>query len=106
MGLFWGFYRKPAAQRDVARNRDLEAHAGAAITTLDKWLGERRFVAGPDLSMADIPVGTLMHRYFGMEIARPQAPHVDAWRLRLAERIAYKTHVMRPFDELFGRLAF
>jgi glutathione S-transferase len=106
MGLFWGFYRTPAAQRDVARNRALEAHAGAAITTLDKWLGERRFVAGPDLSMADIPVGTLMHRYFGMEIARPHAPQVDAWRLRLAERIAYKTHVMRPFDELFGRLAF
>jgi glutathione S-transferase len=106
MGLFWGFYRTPAAQRDVARNRELEAHSAAAIMTLDRWLGERRFVAEDAFSMADIPAGTLMHRYFGMEVAHPEAPNVDAWRLRLAERIAYKTHVMRPFDELFGRLAF
>ena len=105
-GLFWGFYRTPAARRDVVRIRELEAGAAAAITTLDQWLGERRFVAGAELSMADIPAGTLMHRYFGMEIARPHVPHVDAWRLRLSERIAYKTQVMRPFDELFGRLAF
>jgi glutathione S-transferase len=106
MGLFWGFYRTPAAERDVARNRDLEAHSAEVITILDRWLGERRFVAGDAFSMADIPAGTLMFRYFGIEIARPHAPHVEAWRLRLAERIAYKTHVMRPFDELFGRLAF
>ena len=106
MGLFWGFYRTPAAQRDVARNRDLEAHSAALITTLDRWLGQRPFVAGSEFSMADIPAGTLMHRYFGVEISRPAAPHVEAWRLRLADRIGYRTHVMRPFDELFGRLAF
>ena len=106
IGLFWGFYRTPAHQRDVANNRDLEDASGAAITILDQWLAQRRFVAGPEFSMADIPAGTLMHRYFGMEVSHPRAPHVDAWRLRLAERIAYKTHVMRPFDELFGRLAF
>jgi glutathione S-transferase len=106
MGLFWGFYRTPAAERDVARNRDLEAHSAALITSLDRWLGQRPFVAGPEFSMADIPVGTLMHRYFGIEISRPDAPYVEAWRLRLADRIGYRTHVMRPFDELFGRLAF
>ena len=106
MGLFWGFYRTPAAQRDVARNRAFEAHAAAAIVILDRWLGQRRFVAGAEFSMADIPAGTLMHRYFGMEVSRPDAPHVDAWRLRLQDRSAYKTHVMRPFDELFGRLAY
>jgi glutathione S-transferase len=106
MGLFWGFYRTPAAQRDVARIRDLEAHAGSAITILDRWLEQRRFVAGAEFSMADIPVGTLMHRYFGIEISRPDAPHVAAWRLRLEDRIGYRTHVMRPFDELFGRLAY
>jgi len=106
MGLFWGFYRTPAAQRDAARNRELEAYAGASITTLDHWLGERRFVAGAELSMADIPAGTLMHRYFGIEISRPHAPQVEAWRLRLAETTAYRTQVMRPFDQLFGRLAY
>ena len=106
MGLFWGFYRTPAAERDLARNRDLERQAAAAITALDHWLSERPFVAGVEFSMADIPAGTLMHRYFGMDVWYPEAPHIAAWRLRLQQRIAYKTHVMQPFDELFGRLAF
>src|SRR5580698_1103035 len=106
MELFWGFYRTPAAQRDASRNRAFEAQAAAAMTVLDRWLGERPFVAGPMLSMADIPAGTLMHRYFGMEIARPPLPQVDAWRSRLAERLPYRTHVMAPFDDLYGRLAF
>jgi glutathione S-transferase len=56
--------------------------------------------------MADIPAGTLMHRYFGMDISHPDAPHLGVWRLRLAERIDYRANVMRPSDELFGRLAF
>jgi glutathione S-transferase len=106
MGLFWGFYRTPAAQRDAARNRDCAAQAATAIRALDEWLGERPFVAGVSFSMADIPAGTLMHRYFGMEIVRPRVAHVDAWRARLQARSAYKTHVMTPFAELFGRLAF
>jgi len=47
-----------------------------------------------------------MYRYFEMEIDRPPAPAVEVWRGRLAERAPYAAHVMRPFDELFGRLAF
>jgi glutathione S-transferase len=41
-----------------------------------------------------------------MDIPRPALPHVEAWYARLSERPAYRTQVMRPFDELFGRLAF
>jgi len=106
MGLFWGYHRTPAPQRDAARNREFEAQAAAAVAALDRWLEQRRFVAGNAFSMADVPAGTLMHRYFGMGVSHPETPHLDAWRRRLAERNAYRTHVMRPFDELFGRLAF
>jgi glutathione S-transferase len=56
--------------------------------------------------MADIPAVVLVYRYFEMEVARPEAPAVAAWRARLAERAPYREHVMRPFGELFGRLAF
>lgn len=106
MGLFWGFYRTPTAQRDANRNRELARGAAAAMTVLNQWLGERPFVAGQAFSMSDIPAGALMHRYFGTRIARPPLPQVEAWRARLAERIAYRAHVMRPFGDLFGRLAF
>jgi glutathione S-transferase len=106
MGLFWGFYRTPAALRDAAGNHALEQQAGAAIATLNQSFGERRFVAGDAFSMADICVGTLMHRYVGMDVWRPQAPRVEAWRGRLEARIPYRSNVMQPFDELFGRLAY
>ena len=106
MGLFWGFYRTPAAQRDHTRNGDFEAQAASAIETLDRWLEQRQFVAGVSFSMADIPAGTLMHRHFGMEVARPDVPHLRAWRERLGERAGYQAHVAQPFTELFGRLAF
>jgi glutathione S-transferase len=106
MGLFWGFYRTPEAQREAARNRRFAADCAEAIRALDAWLAPRSFVAGDDFSMADIPAGTLMHRYFEMQIDRPPAPAVEAWRGRLALRAPYAAHVMRPFGELFGRLAY
>ena len=106
MGLFWGFYRTPAAARDAARNRVLAADCARAICALDAWLAQRLFVAGPAFSMADIAAGTLMYRYFEIDVGRPPAPAVAAWRARLAERTPYAEHVMRPFGELLGRLAF
>jgi glutathione S-transferase len=56
--------------------------------------------------MAGIPAGVLVYRYYEIEVARPETPGVAAWRERLAERAPYREHVMRPFGELFGRLAY
>jgi glutathione S-transferase len=58
------------------------------------------------MSMADIPAGAMLHRYFTLEIDRPDLPHVAAWYARLSERPAYGEHVMVPYEDLRGRLAF
>ena len=105
-GLFWAFYRTPAAQRDLALVRRLEVDSARALETLDRWLSTHRHMAGDAFSMADIPAGVLMFRHFALEIERPAVPAVEAWRQRLAERAPYREMVMRPFDELYGRLAF
>ena len=105
-GLFWAFYRTPAAQRDSARIAELTADCAAAIGALDRWLRRRPFVAGEAFSMADIPAGVLVYRYFELDVARPEAPSVAAWRATLSERAPYREHVMRPFGELFARLAY
>ena len=55
-------------------------------------------------SMADIPAGTSLYRYFELDIERPSVPNVTAWYRRLQERPAYRRHVMLPFGELYGRL--
>jgi glutathione S-transferase len=66
----------------------------------------RSFLCGDRLTLADIPTGTTLCRYFGLEIDRPHIPHVEAWYGRLKERPAYRQHVMIPFDDLYGRLDY
>jgi glutathione S-transferase len=105
-GVFWGGYRTPKAQRDavaVARAVEQTAHC---LTLVDDQLADRPFVVGEALSLADIAVGTHLYRYFELDIDRPALPRLRAWYARLGDRPAYREHVMVPFAELEGRLAF
>ncbi|MGA0600417.1 glutathione S-transferase family protein [Caulobacter sp. KR2-114] len=106
IGFFWGWYRTPPAQRDEGRNAALLAAAEAALRALDAQLSDKAYLAGDALTLADIPSGTLLYRYYEMRIARPALPNVEAWYARLGQRGGYREQVMRPFGELEGRLAF
>ena len=103
-GVFWGFYRTPEAERDGPAVERSIARTGEWLAILDRWLADRAYVLGQELSLADIPAGALLYRYFELEIPRPRMPHVEAWYERLQARPAYRRHVMVPFDELKGRL--
>lgn len=105
-GVFWGFYRTPEAQRDVkAIERNVELCA-QYFQLLNQVLSEQDFLAGQHLTLADIPAGTHLYRYFNLDIPRPDIPHVEAWYRRLQMSPAYRQHVMIPFDDLFGRLDY
>jgi glutathione S-transferase len=105
-GLFWGFYRTPEPQRDLAAIRRAEADCARQLTFLDGWLAQRPYLAGDELTLADVPIGTCLFRYFEMGVAYPDVPNVQAWYARLRARPAYQAHVMQPFADLKGRLAF
>ena len=106
MGVFWGFYRTPEAQRDwPAINRSLERCA-AHFRLLDSILADRPYLTGNELSLADIPAATCLYRYHELEIERPDLPNLHAWYERLQRRPAYREHVMLPFEELRGRLDY
>jgi glutathione S-transferase len=105
-GVFWGFYRTPAPLRDKRAVARSVAACATHFQLLDRWLQERAFLCGDDLTLADIPAGALLFRYFTLDIERPRVPNVEAWYARLQDRPAYCRHVMVPFDDLFGRLAF
>ncbi len=106
MSVFWGFYRTPEEKRDWPRIRVGLERCAEHYRLLDRILAERDFLAGDHFTIGDVPAGTTLYRYFELEIARPDIPHVSAWYARLAERPAYCKHVMLPFEELRGRLAF
>jgi glutathione S-transferase len=106
MDLFWGYYRTPEAQRDRARIDESIARCDRHYRLLDRHLADRPYLAGGQFTMADIPAGTTLYRYFTLDLPRAPVPHVEAWYGRLAERPAYRAHVMRPYGELKGRLDF
>jgi glutathione S-transferase len=105
-GVFWGWYRTPEAQRDAPAVAKAMEQTLTCLRLVDRQLTDRPFMGGQTLSLADIAVGAHLYRYFELEIDRPDLPRLAAWYDRLTERAAYREHVMLPFAELKGRLAF
>jgi glutathione S-transferase len=106
LGVFWGLYRTPESQRDWSAIRDKIARCARHFQLLDRALADRPYLGGNSLTLADIPAGTALYRYFELDIARPSVRNVDAWYRRLQERPAYRESVMIPFGELRGRLDY
>ena len=105
IGIFWGFYRTPEPQRNLSAIKESINRCARHFQLLDRLLSSQTFMLGNQLSLADIPIGTHLYRYFNLEIERPSLPNVDALYRRLQDRAAYFTHVMVPFGELRGLLA-
>jgi glutathione S-transferase len=103
-GVFWGLYRTPEHLRDRAAIRKNITHCARNFELLDRILAGRAYLCGDTISLADIPAGTALYRYFELDIERPPIGNVEAWYRRLQERPAYRARVMLPFDELRGRL--
>lgn len=106
VGVFWGYYRTPEAERDWPAIERRLARCRDHFLLLDRWLSDRDFMLGEDLTLADIALGTHLYRYFELDIERPAVPRVEAWYRRLQDRPPYRAHVMVPFAELRGRLDY
>jgi len=106
MRLFWGHFRTPPAQRDPAVVKTALEECDTLFTLLDAELSRRPFLAGADFSLADIPAGAVLYRYFEMELDVPRHPNVDAWYARLAAREPYRRSVMVCFEHMRARLAY
>ena len=98
--LFWGLIRTPKADRNETALAASAKRVGERLAVLDAHLATRAYIMGDQLTMADIPVGTNMYRYFTMPIERPSLPHVEAWYARLCDRPAYAKHAMVDYSVL------
>lgn len=103
-GVFRDYYRTPPEQRDTVRVEQSIAQCAQYFRLLDTVLAGQPFLAGDAITLADIAAGTHLYRYFELDIARPDVPHVVAWYERLKARPAYRTNVMVPFEDLRGKL--
>jgi glutathione S-transferase len=106
MQLFWLSYRTPPEKQNPRAIANAAERTKHAFEILAAHLEGRDFVCGDGLTIGDIPAGCALYRYFEMDIDRPSLPNVEGWYARLQTRGPYREHVMVPFDDLKGRLAF
>jgi glutathione S-transferase len=89
--------------RTAPENRNPEKISAAVratagvIPVLDAHLEDNEYVAGSPLTMGDIALGSLVYRWFELDIDRPDLPALRAWYERLADRPAYQKTVMVSF---------
>jgi glutathione S-transferase len=92
--VFWGLVRTNPAERDWATINASAAKLGKLYGILDKVLAMHAYVAGPDLTPADMAIGVHAHRYMSFEgIEKPALPNLAAWYDRLLALPEYKTHI-------------
>jgi glutathione S-transferase len=94
--IFWGLVRTPPDKRDMAAIKKAAVDAGKLWGRLDQKLEGRQYVAGAHLTMGDIPVGCFVHRWYALDVERPELKNVRAWYERLKARPAYAKNVMPP----------
>jgi glutathione S-transferase len=87
--------RTPKAQQDpsaIAANR---AALAKVLTILESTLAVQPFVAGPHLTLADVALGAVAHRWFALQGDQGEFPQMAAWYARLKARPGYQTHVVK-----------
>ncbi len=83
---FLQWIRTPAAQRDPAAIARSVAATEPLMELLDAHLARHAYLAGERFTMADIPVGCEIHRWWGLPQDRPARPHLERWFAALRAR--------------------
>ncbi len=65
----------------------------AQMLRLEQYLtGHGPFLAGDQFTVADIPAGLVVNRWFTLRFDKPSLPAITAYYDRLSERPAFRTH--------------
>ena len=83
IGVFWGWYRMPEAKRNMTAVNKVREQTNNYLRHVDRQLEGNSFMLGDRLSLADIPIGTHLCRYFNLDLPRPSLPNVERWYERL-----------------------
>jgi glutathione S-transferase len=95
--LFWQLIRTAPVKRDQAVIDKALRGTIEMLNVLELGLEGRDYMAGPQFTMGDIPIGAHLYRWFGFQdIERPGQPNIEAYYRRLTERAAYRKDIMIP----------
>ena len=85
---FWHLIRLPADQRDPALIAQSNAAVELLMAMLDAHLATHNFMLGERFTMADIPLGCEVQRWFSLPQTREKRPNIERWFATLLARPA------------------
>jgi len=91
--LLFGLIRTRPENRDHAAVEAARRKALAAWTIADDALAEQDYLAGDELTLAEITLGTLVYRWHAFSIERPHLKNLKAWYERMRQRPGFKAHI-------------
>ena len=98
--IFWRQVRTPAAERDQAALLEAIDRFEGLLEVIAKPLSDSPYMAGEEPGLADLTLGHVFYRWFDMEIDRKKNPVIEDYYQRLADRPAYRKHVMVDYTPL------
>ena len=96
--LFLGLIRTPPEKRDMNAIEAGAERVRKALAVLDAQLAGRAYITGDSLTVADVPLGCAVHRWYALPMERPHLPQLRAWYERLSKRKPFADHVMLPLS--------
>jgi glutathione S-transferase len=98
---FVQWVRTPAERRDAAAAARSVKATERLLDLLDFHLATRDYMTGDRLTMADIPIGCELHRWFGLPAdlyARPAWPNLERYFAALRDRPAARGVLDLPLE--------
>ena len=95
-GAFIQLVRTAPEQRDEAVIIQSINATLPQLLLLETHLSKNAFIVGDKFSMADIPVGCEIHRWFNLPIQRPPLPNLERWYQALCERTGARGVLDQP----------
>lgn len=98
--VFWKVVRTAPSKQDPTTIALNLAELDKALGIADVQLAKNKFLAGPELTLADIQFGHVLYRYFHIDINRTLHLNVQRYYEMLTTRPDYQHSVMVDYSEL------
>ncbi len=95
---FIQWIRTPAEERVPAVIANSVAATEPLLALLDAHLARRPWMAGERFTMADIPIGCEIHRWWGLPQPRPALPNLARWYAAVQARPATRGVLDQPLS--------
>jgi glutathione S-transferase len=89
-----GLIRTKPEDRNMAKIEASQRGWADGMAILDAHLADNEYVGGEAFTLADIPLGSIIHRWFNLDFEKPDMPHARRWYELISERPAVQKWVL------------